>query len=296
MYIGANIRKRGLERKNMQDQNQPLPLDGDQSAQQVTDQNSQNLDNQQLDDSANEQGQEQQVGQQNDANVEQQGDSQLSRSERRQQRYAEKMADRLRTQSEQDAQFGKQLFSQDDQYKPLQYDQGGEFDIDQLANDRRQYGQHNFNEGVRQGAAFYEAERFADRLDIDIDRVLSKRDDIDDVTEKLLVESYLDKVGAREQNGRIVIANPNLRFRDFAESKLKEIDDLVQMKVSQSTKNIASQAANTGVRPNGTTQNSMTNMSDMELVEKLRAADIDTPEGKKLMEENRRRQRAMLGM
>lgn len=296
MYIGANIRKRGLESKNMQDQNQPLPLDGDQSENQVTDQNSQSLDNQQLDNDTTDQVQDQQQEAQNDVNVDQQDEGQLSRSERRQQRYAEKMADRLRTQSEQDAHFGKQLFSQDNQYTPLQYDQGGEFDTDQLINDRRQYGQHTFNEGVRQGAAFYEAERFADRLETDIDRVMSTRDDIDDVTEKLLVESYLDKVGAKEQNGRIIIGNPNLRFREFAEAKLKEIDDLVQVKLSQSTKNIASQAANTGVRPNGTTQNSMSNMSDMELVEKLRAADIDTPEGKKLMEENRRRQRAILGM
>lgn len=295
MYIGADIHKRGLESKNMQDQNQPLPLDGDQSENQVTDQNSQNLDNQQLDNDTTDQVHDQQQEAQNDVNVDQQDEGQLSRSERRQQRYAEKMADRLRTQSEQDAHFGKQLFSPNSEYKPVNYEEN-DFSVDDLEHDRRQYGQHNFNEGVRQGAAFYEAERFADRLETDIDRVMSTRDDIDDVTEKLLVESYLDKVGAKEQNGRIIIGNPNLRFREFAEAKLKEIDDLVQVKLSQSTKNIASQAANTGVRPNGTTQNSMSNMSDMELVEKLRAADIDTPEGKKLMEENRRRQRAILGM
>jgi hypothetical protein len=295
--MGANIGKRGLERNNMTDQNTPLPLDGSQSEQEVTDQNNEQVEDTTQQPLETEQSQNnQQV--ENDQNVEQpQADGeQLSRSERRQQRYAEKMADRLRSQSEQDAQFGKQLFAQNDEYKPLQYDQETEFGVDQLANDRRQYGQQTFNEGVRQGQAFYEAERFADRLDTDIERVLSKRDDIDDVTEKLLVESYLDKVGAREdQNGRIIIGNPNLRFRDFAESKLKEIDDLVQVKLSQSTKNIASQAANTGVRPNGASQSSVSNLSDNELIEKLRAADIDSPEGKKLIEENRRRQRAMLG-
>jgi len=280
----------------MSDQNTPLPLDGSQSEEQVTDTDQQTTDNQQLDAAGEDQAGSQQEEQSNDQNVEQQGETQLSRSERRQQRYADKMADRLRNQSEQDAQFGKQLFSNDNQYNPIQYDQSTEFDVEQLSNDRRQYGQQTFNEGVRQGQAFYEAERFADRLDTDIDRVLNKRDDIDDVTERLLVESYLDKVGAREdKNGRIVISNPNLRFRDFAESKLKEIDDLVQSKISQSSKNIVSQAANTGVRPNGAAQASLTNLSDSDLVEKLRAADIDTPEGKKLMEENRRRQRAIIG-
>jgi hypothetical protein len=282
----------------MSDQNTPLPLDGDQSENQVTDQNNQDLQQEVVDRGSQDQGQDTNVPEQGDKNVElSDGDnSQMSRSERHQARWAEKMADRLRSQAEQDAQYGKQLFSQDNDYQPLKYTDG-EFDIDQLQQDRQQYGQRTFNEGVRQGAAFYEAERFADRLEVDIDKVMSKRDDIDEVTEKMLVESYLDKVGAREDSaGRLIIGNPNLRFRDFADAKLKEIDDLVQLKLSQSTKNIASQAARTGVRPNGATQAGVTALSDDDLIQKVREADTDTEEGKKLLAEMRRRTNQQLGV
>ncbi len=283
----------------MADQNTALPLEDNTSEQTVTDeqQNTQPVD-QQVEQEEQTVEETQNQTQQDDQNVtqEESNDDHLSRSERRQQRYAEKMADRLREQAEQDAQYGRQLFSQPSDYKPLQY-QEGDYDVDQLAADRRQYAQQSYNEGVRQGQSFYEAERFADRLEVDIDRVMSKREDIDEVTEQLLVESYLDKVGAREdQSGRMIIENPNLRFRDFADEQLKKIDDLVQRKLAQSTKNIATQAARTGVRPNGQSQNSISSLSENDLIQKVRESDADSPEGQKYLAEMRRRANAALGI
>lgn len=274
----------------MDEENKDQLQDNDQAVESTDQQIDQTLDNGQED------SQDSQLSEDSsDVTVDQPEETQLSRSERRQQSYAEKMADRMRTQADQDASYGRKLFSNDEQYKPLQY-QDGEYDIDQLERDRRNYAQQQFNEGVRQGTDLYQTERFADRLETDIERVLSSRTDIDDITEQMLVQSYLDKIGAQEDaNGRITIQNPNLRFRDFADKKLEEIDTLVQSKISQSTKNIASQAAKTGVRPNGASQSSITTLSDDALVEKLRASK-DDGETQKLLQETRRRAAQALGL
>lgn len=273
------------------DNNTQSPQDEDQSVQ-STDQNEEVLEQDtQLEDQSQATEQAAQHTQEENQNED---DRILSRGERRREQYAEKMANRIRTQAEQDSAAGRSLFSNDINYKPISYE-AGEFDVDQLEQDRRQAAQQSFNQGVQQGASLYELERFGDRLETDIERIMSKHE-MTDRRENLLIQSYLREVGASEDNnGRLTIQRPNVRFKDFAENYLKELDDIISEEVTQSTKNLQTQAANTGVRPNGQSANSLTSLSDQNLVEKLRAADLDTDEGKKLMEENRRRQRAALG-
>lgn len=264
--------------------------DEDQSAQ-STDQNEEVLEqDNQLEDQAES---TEQVDTADQIDTERQNEDRdvLSRGERRREQYAEKMANRIKSQAEQDVQAGRTLFSNEQRYQPIAYDEG-EYDVDQLRQDRQSAQRESYNQGIQQGMSLYELERFGDRLDTDIERVLSKHE-MTDRRENLLIQSYLREVGAQEdQTGRLTIQRPNVRFRDFAESYLKELDDVVAEEVTQSTKNLQTQAANTGVRPNGKSANSLTSLSDQQFIEKLRAADIDTDEGKKLMEENRRRQRA----
>jgi hypothetical protein len=280
----------------MDDTNKPLPLDDNQS-EESTDQNEQVADeNQQTtQDTPSDADTITDADYDNQDNREaEKPDDSLSRSEKRQQRYAERMADRVRSQAEQDAQAGRQLFSNNQNYEPLKY-QNGEYDLDQLEQDRRQYGQDNFNKGVQQGTQLYELERFGDRLETDIDRVLTKHE-LTEKREQMLLNSYLREVGAQEDaNGRLTIARPNLRFRDFAEDYIGQLDEVIQEELSRSSKNLVSQAARTGVRPNGNTRNSLSNLSDNDLVVKLRESQ-DDDETQKLLKETRRRANQALGL
>ena len=48
-----------------------------------------------------------------------------------------------------------------------------------------------------------------------------------------------------------LVQNPNVRWKDFVESEFELADEIANTKVANSTRNIAQQAASTGLRPDG---------------------------------------------
>ena len=80
---------------------------------------------------------------------------------------------------------------------------------------------------------------------------------------------YLQTVGYDDRTG--MVSNPNVRYREFVDSYMEFADEIANTKVATTTKNIAKQAANTGLRPDGSSAKRLNlnqpieNMSDAEL-------------------------------
>lgn len=65
----------------------------------------------------------------------------------------------------------------------------------------------------------------------------------------MLNQEYLTLVGYDDKNK--TVQNPNLSYADFIEARVQVGNAIASRKTSQSAKNIAKQAANTGLRPDG---------------------------------------------
>ena len=80
---------------------------------------------------------------------------------------------------------------------------------------------------------------------------------------------YLKMVGFNNKTG--LVSNPNIRYKEFVDSYMELGDEIASSKVASTTKNIAKQAANTGLRPDGSSAKRLNlnqpieNMSDAEL-------------------------------
>lgn len=131
--------------------------------------------------------------------------------------------------------------------------------IKQLEADRQAQGQYQFNQGLEQAKTI----QFHTRLELDAPKIESKykfldprdKDNFDPVRAEALNNLYLDAVGYRPadpQSGRPEsVQNPDIRYQDFVEAQMEFAEALMQEQKTRSTQNIAKQAANTGLRPDG---------------------------------------------
>lgn len=124
----------------------------------------------------------------------------------------------------------------------------------QLETKSQEYGQAQFNAGLEEAKSI----RFHTRLEIDAPRVEAKYPQFDKNSEEFnpglantVNEWYLATVGYDGQSDRV--NNPNLRYSDFVEGIMELADNVGTTKAANSVKNIAKQAASTGLRPDGST-------------------------------------------
>jgi hypothetical protein len=148
--------------------------------------------------------------------------------------------------------------------------------IAQFEADRLATAEASFNQGREQSKSI----QFHTRLEIDAPKVESKYSIFDKDSPDFKPETadainrwYLTSVGYNPQND--TVANPNLRYSDFVEGIMELSDSVGNVKLETSRKNIASQAANTGLRPDGSTtklnlNKSATEMTDDELKAKMK--------------------------
>jgi len=184
-----------------------------------------------------------------------------TRGERRHERYIDKLGAEIRESNLKDTRYTEDIFSPKP-YEPLQYKEG-DFDAKELEADRKQVADNRFAEGVQtgitQGTTQVVKELWADRLDIDSERVSNNYDVLnpDDKAynpelEASLVQKYIAFTGVEQDaQGRITIQKPNIRFRDFVQAEMKNLEDFAAARNAASQKNVAKQAAHTGVRPSG---------------------------------------------
>lgn len=121
--------------------------------------------------------------------------------------------------------------------------------ISQFEADRTAAAQTGFNEGLERAKSI----QFHTRLEIDSPKVEKLYDElgVDPETRRQLDTWYLTTVGYNPQND--TVSNNNLRYSDFAEGLAGISESLSRNKTETTQKNIAKQAANTGLRPDGST-------------------------------------------
>lgn len=124
--------------------------------------------------------------------------------------------------------------------------------LDRFEQDRTDYGQQNYQAGLEQAKSI----QFHTRLEIDAPKIESKypvlnkdSEDFNPAVADALNEMYLSAVGYDRETG--LVANPNLRYADYIEGMMELADRTAATKTQKSTKNIAKQAAQTGLRPDG---------------------------------------------
>lgn len=101
-----------------------------------------------------------------------------------------------------------------------------------------------------------ESIQFHTRLEIDAPRVASKFKQLDKDSSEFnpavanaINEWYLATAGYNPQTNQV--GNANVRYADFVEGIMEMADEIAGQKVQSTTKNIAKQAATTGIRPDG---------------------------------------------
>lgn len=162
-----------------------------------------------------------------------------------------------------------------DRPKSLDYAQALEADtetLNQLDADRRQYGESRYQEGLEQVKVI----EFRTNLRMDAPRIEAKYPVMDKaapqfnpVVADALNQMYLSAVGWDDRTK--TVRNSDVSYADYIESQFELADELANERVARSTKNIAKQAAVTGLRPSGNSAKKLNlnqapeNMSDEEL-------------------------------
>lgn len=208
-----------------------------------------------------------------------------SRGEVRHERYIDKLAEEIRQSNANATRYTEELFTPKP-YQPIQY-QEGDYDPKQLEDDRNTVANNRFAEGVQtginQGTSQVVKELWADRFDIDSERVTTKwdalnpeRDTYNPKLESSLVQKYIQFAGVEKDNkGRVTIQKPNIRFKDFVQAEMQNLEDYAATRNANSTKNVVKQAASTGVRPGGQARTSKPtwDFSDPHALEKMSSED-----------------------
>lgn len=148
--------------------------------------------------------------------------------------------------------------------------------VKQLEADRRKYGEDLYTQGVEQSKSIL----FHTRLEVDAPRVEAKypqldkdSDQFDPAIANALNSSYLHLVGYDEKTD--TVQNPGIRYADYIEAQFELANAIASEKVVKTSKNIAKQAASTGLRPDGSTAKRLNlnqnaeDMTDEELQAKI---------------------------
>lgn len=171
---------------------------------------------------------------------------------------------------------------QPQQQQPIQqldYNQELEADeevINRLQQDRQGYGEQRFQEGAqiaKQQADFIRWETSLKLENPAVEKnypILDKNSpEFHPAVADALNSQYLKEVGFDPRTG--TVKNPNYSYAEYVEAQMELAEEIANIKNANTVKNVASQAANTGLRPDGSSSKSldlnkpMGQMSDEEL-------------------------------
>lgn len=126
--------------------------------------------------------------------------------------------------------------------------------IERLEQDRRSVADNRYEQGVLTAAKLAEeraiASEFRTNIKLDYALVKDKLDKLDPVDVNALDVEYLQLAGYDTETG--LVANPNIGYADYVEARIEQAKRLASKLTEQTTRNIAKQAAQTGLRPDGT--------------------------------------------
>lgn len=162
------------------------------------------------------------------------------------------------------------------QHQGLNYGEALEADpetVKQLEADRNAYAAQAHQQGLAQAQSI----QFHTRLEIDAPKVVAKYSQLNPEDKEhfnpALADAvntwYLTTTGYNPDTGSV--ANSDVRYSDFVDSIFELGNEIAGQKVQTTAKNIARQAATTGIRPDGSSSKRLNlnqpveNMSDEEL-------------------------------
>jgi len=114
-----------------------------------------------------------------------------------------------------------------------------------LDQDRRNYGDQRYNEGLEKSKAI----EFKMNIKLDLPLVKDKLDRLDPADATALDREYLQLVGFDPNTG--YVQNSDIGYADFIDARIQQAERLAASMALKSQKNIAKQAAQTGIRPDG---------------------------------------------
>lgn len=142
--------------------------------------------------------------------------------------------------------------------QPLDYKETLDADddtISQLEQDRQSAAQQQYNQGLQQAVLL----NWHTNLRIDAPQVESKYDVLNpNNTEKFnpaasdAVSNFYLAIAGYDKESQTV-ANPNITYAEFTDAIMELAGELASIKNQETVKNVTTQAANTGIRPNGST-------------------------------------------
>lgn len=117
--------------------------------------------------------------------------------------------------------------------------------IKQLEADRQRTQESSYNEGLKKA----EAIEFKTNIRLDLPLVQEKMSKLDPRDAEALDKEYLYTVGFDPQTG--YVQNPNIGYAEFIEARIEMAERMGQAMSAETAKNVAKQAAATGLRPDG---------------------------------------------
>jgi hypothetical protein len=128
---------------------------------------------------------------------------------------------------------------------------------EQLNKSANDYGQNQYQLGTNDALRQMRSVEWRTLLHLDAPQMESKYKVLDKTDKEnfhpalsdALSRRYLHMVGYDPQTGSV--ANPDIRWRDFVESEFELAEEIAATRTVASTQNIAKQAAQTGLRPDG---------------------------------------------
>lgn len=121
--------------------------------------------------------------------------------------------------------------------------------IQQLEADRQQVAEAAYNRALDTMRAEMQSAQFENSIRQDLPLVTEKLSKLDPTEAEELDRDYLIFVGFDPSTGSV--QHPNIRYGEYIDARLNQAERFASRMTAQTTKNIAKQAAQTGLRPDG---------------------------------------------
>lgn len=179
------------------------------------------------------------------------GDKQ-PRRERRELRYIDRLSNDIKSSP---SETYDDLFKSTS-YEPLKFEEGAEYEPTQLEADRKAISDNKLAEGYQlgqqRGLSAVQSLRWENQFMTGSRDVRREYPDLDAETEAEIVQDYVKYTGMTKdkRTQKLDIKNPNIDFKEFFDAEIDKREKFAKLQHEKSSENVASQAAQTGLRPN----------------------------------------------
>ena len=121
--------------------------------------------------------------------------------------------------------------------------------VKRLEADRQAAAQQAYQQGQQAATQQVQYNQFYNNIRFDLPLVSDKLSKLDPEDVKSIDEEYLAITGANPQT--MTVRNANIGYAEFVEARLEQAERLATRMNQETVKNVAKQAATTGLRPDG---------------------------------------------